>query len=43
MTNLRTLFRLRFQGLISLVILVSAYGLPAEKVRRLFAYRHSRP
>lgn len=43
MTNLGTLFRRRFQGLIPLIILVSAYGLPAEKVRRLFAYRHSRP
>lgn len=43
MTNLGTLFRVRFQGLMLLVILVSAYGLPAAKVRRLFAYRHSRP
>lgn len=43
MTNLGILFRLRFQGLIPLVSLVLAYGLPAEKVRRLFAYRHSRP
>jgi hypothetical protein len=42
-TNLGILFRLRFQGLIPLVILVSACGLPAEKVLRLFAYRHSRP
>jgi hypothetical protein len=42
-TNLGILFHLRLQGLIPLVILVSAYGLPAEKVRRLFAYRHSRP
>jgi hypothetical protein len=41
--NYGILFRLRLHSLTPFFILVSAYGPPAEKVRRLFAYRHSRP